>query len=193
MGDRKFHISPEQEVSLLKLVANGDETAFSTLLKVHWFHIYHYAVGFLKSPESAEEFTQDVFVRLWQNREKLADVKSFSDYLFIVSRNLLFTRLKKRVATGVPIEDLHLLETTLLPDQQFSAKELSEIIARAIGRLPPQQKTVFQYVYHDKFSYEEISEIMQISKRTVRFHRAAAIAYLRSYIHFEYNSEGKQP
>ena len=188
LSNPKINIPSHQEQQLLLHVAAGDETAFASLLHAYWFGIYQYSLAFLKSSELAEEFTQDVFVRLWQNRSKLTQVRQFADYLFILARNLLFTQLKKKITRHEPLDQESGAEPIWNPDQQLDAKELDELITKAVALLPPQQKSVFQYAHQQKMDYQQVADIMKISKRTVRFHMAAAVAFIRSYIYFEYGN-----
>src|SRR5688572_32936266 len=76
-------------------VAEGDEKAFEEL-----FHAYHqqlgsYVLGWTKSVPVTEEVVQDVFLKIWLNRETLKSVERFDSYLFIVSRNHTFNALRQ--------------------------------------------------------------------------------------------------
>lgn len=88
--------SEEELRQWLVSTSRGDQVAFTMLLRSHWNKVYTQALTYLKSPELGQEITQDVFVKIWNVREKLDQVENFSDYLFIISRNEIISALRKK-------------------------------------------------------------------------------------------------
>ena len=95
-------LSKNNETTLLRDVAEGDGKAFRLLFERYWRSVYGVALAFTKSPGLAEEMVQDIFLRIWLKREKLSDVEKFDDYLFIVARNHIFNKLKKKWQDAPP-------------------------------------------------------------------------------------------
>lgn len=167
---------------MLLHIAKGDAEAFTRLVAMYWERVFAHAMTYVQSYPVAEELTQDVFMKLWHNRDKLPAIESFLDYLFILSRNLLVSALRKKIAEPLPVEAMDAVEELLAPDRQMETKELYALILKGAETLPPQQQQVFKLGRIEGLSYDEIADKMQITKRTVRFHMVQALNTLRVYL-----------
>lgn len=169
------------DASLLILVSRGDEQAFVELVRRYWDKTYFYAISFLKSTVEAEDFTQEIFLKIWTARKELAEVEQFSNYLFIVSRNRLVSEFRKKKIRAVPLQEV-VAEETWVPDKQLEAKLLAALLAEGIQRLTIQQRAVYERVTNLQMKYGDIAIELGISKRTVRFHMASALGSIREFI-----------
>lgn len=180
------------EPGLLLKIAEGDESAFRKLFEHYWDNIYSVALAFTKSPVIAEEMVQDVFVKIWTKRQYLPEVKKFSDYLFIIARNHIFTGLRKKIYEE-PFSD-HLkdyfLEASNLPDQQLLCREAEHFLEEAVLQLPPQQQLIYSLSRKEGLSQDEIASRLHISKNTVKSHLSKALQFIRNYLrmHAEVNT-----
>jgi len=169
------------ERDLLQRVVEGNEKAFSEL-----YYRYHHQLGahIFRLTEShflSQEIVQDVFLKIWQNRETLASVKSFRSYLFIVSKNQALNALKSLVRERLKNEKWekdNLDHFELLDQKQYYYSLLDE----AIDRLPPQQQRVYLLNKQHKFKYKEIAKMMNISPETVKKHLQQAISSITTFI-----------
>ncbi len=176
---------PADERTLLKMISEGDESAFRKVYDAYYDHIYNAAYSFTKSPHISEDIVQEVFCRVWHRRATLPDVEKFDAYLFIMARNHILTEMKSRLRHNAFVNHLraHFTEAS---DSQFHdliAKESESIIRDAVDKLPPQQKTVFSLSREEGLSQDEIAARMNISKNTVRNHMNAALRFIRHYMH----------
>lgn len=177
-----MYTTPENEKALLLRLANGDQEAFSMIVDCYRNRIYAHALTFVKSCEDAEEITQDIFLKVWDQRHRMGEIENFKGYLFILSRNQLISAIRRRVAREISGEVPESNDSGLLPDEQFQLKETGQLIQSGIERLPPQQKAVFTMHRFEQLSYEEISQRLHISKSTVKFHIILALNSLREHI-----------
>lgn len=169
------------ERELLAQVAAGDEAAFRTVVRFYHPRVFSHALAFTKSYPEAEEITQDIFLKVWQQRDKLPAIESFRNFLYISGRNQIISSMRKQVMqTGQTTEDP--LEENLLPDQQYQYKEMYQLILKAIEQLPPQQKAVFTLSRLEHLSHEQIAEKLNISKHAVNWHIVQALGNLRNYL-----------
>ena len=175
-----------EDNSLLLKVAAGDSVAFAILVKQKWQKVLQHALTFVKSCQIAEELTQDVFLQLWEKRAKLTEVKSFDNYLFIVSRNLIITHVRKKLVETNTLKDQKLEELFFKPDEQFEFKELVAIIQEGADLLTEPRRTVFLLSRIEGKDSDFISAELGIAKRTVRWHLAEALNFLRIHIHNQY-------
>ena len=75
------------EKLLVSELKGGNEKAFRSLFDLYYQDIYGYSISILKSKEAAEENVQDVFMKVWMNRESLNLEQSFKAYIFTIARN----------------------------------------------------------------------------------------------------------
>jgi RNA polymerase sigma-70 factor (family 1) len=179
---RNEELPEEGERPLLHLVAKGDETAFAILIARYRKRVFTHSLTFAGRYEEAEELTQDIFIKVWQNREVLTTLDSFVDYLFIISRNYLISHIRKRVREEVPPDPETLADELVAPDLQLQVKELEGLIGSGIARMPAQQQTVFRLSRQEGLSYEEIASRLAISKSTVKWHIIAGLNSLKQYV-----------
>ena len=169
------------ERELLAQVAAGDETAFRTMLRFYHPRVFSHALTFTKSYPEAEEITQDIFLRIWQQREKLPEIENFRNYLYISGRNQIISAMRKQIMkTDTAAEDP--MEDILIPDQQYQYKETYALILKAVDKLPPRQKEVFTMSRLEHLSHEQIAEKLNISKAAVNWHIVQALNTLRAYL-----------
>jgi RNA polymerase sigma-70 factor (ECF subfamily) len=171
------------EKELLKRVAKGDETAFTRLFNNYRNKIYSIAFDFTESSAIAEEIVQDVFLKIWIRRDSLNSITHFSAYLFTITRNYMFTALK-RIARRQNIES-KAVEDAPLFDEDTEArllhKEYATILQEAIGRLPSQQREVYLLIKEKGYKREEAASALQLSPETVKTHLAQAMRNIRAY------------
>ncbi len=171
------------DTHLIAAVAEGNQKAFSQLFYACKDKVYTIALRFTESPVMAEEVVQEVFMKLWARRESLLDIEIFEDYLFIMTRNHVFTALKK-VALRHRTEGNWL---GILPvsenatESSIMMKEYETVLQRAIALLSPQQREVYQLSRDKGLKREEIAAILQVSPETVKTHLARALQHIRSY------------
>lgn len=161
-------------------VAAGDSKSFRTLVDIFWSRVYGNTLTLVKSPQIAEEITQDIFLKIWQQKERLSEVQSFKHYIYVVGRNQVISQLRKKIA-GKLEEPADVLEDRLKPDAQLEYKETYQLIMEGIARLTPQQQLVFKMSRLEGLSYEEIGRRTGLSKNTVKGHMVLALNILRIY------------
>lgn len=170
------------ESALLLRIATGDELSYTLLVERHWQKVLQHALSFVKSYPVAEELTQDVFIQIWEKREKLSAVNNFDNYLFIVSRNLIISHIRKKLIETDSLKDEKLQEMFFKPDEQYEFQELVEIINKGAALLPEPRCSVFLLSRMEGRDADYISKELGIAKRTVRWHLVQALNFLRNYL-----------
>jgi RNA polymerase sigma-70 factor (ECF subfamily) len=174
----------DNEKELLLEVAGGNEVSFRLIFDNYWDQIYSMAYMFTKSPELAEDITQDVFAQIWEKRVMLKQVNRFEAFLYVITRNLIIDRLRKKVPTAEyqGYLEAYFEESAYNPVQQMETKQFKESIHNAISRLPTQQQMAFRLSRFNDLSHEEIAALMGISRQTVKSYIVRAIVTLRKYM-----------
>jgi RNA polymerase sigma-70 factor (family 1) len=171
------------EKSCLLQVAEGSEKAFRTL-----FNQYHQRLGshishLTKSTELAEEIVQDVFLKIWMNRDALAEVQNFSAYLYILSRNHALNCLKKVAQERIATTGLEQVGYQLRFEEPAAEDVRHVLLDEAIDHLPPQQKKVYLLSRHGRLTQSQIAEELSLSPETVKKYLKISSGSIHSYIH----------
>lgn len=172
----------QNQAHLLHEMAAGSQQALKTIVEAFWPNIYAHALAYLRSPEKAEELTQDVFLAIWEKRATLPGIENFRGYLFITARNKIVSRLREKLAGVHSGEEADVAETLYIPDSQLELKELNNLLRRGIAQLPPKRKRVFEMSRLEGKSHAEIAQALNISKDTVSEYITLSLNFLRTYL-----------
>jgi|SRR5665213_1657812 len=174
------------EERVLQLLAQGSEYAFTQIFDYYRPIVYTTAVKFLKSPVLAEEIVQDIFLKVWLKREKMGAVQNFEGYLFLMTRNLIFDRIKKQAHEMNFQKELSKNNSTAGSvndtDHLVQDHHYQQILQQAIALLPAQQKMVYCLSKMEGLSRAQIAERMHISPLTVKTHLGKALLAIRKYL-----------
>lgn len=165
-------------------IAAGDEGAFEQVYRALAPTIFTTVMLYAKEEDLSREIVQTTFVKLWEKRNAMANVSSPQDYLFIVARNLLFDHLKKMARDKKMFQifkDLH-KESIDDTSNRVENQQYEQLLETAISKLPQQQRQVYIYSKKEGLDYDEIAELMQLSRHTVRKHLELANHFIREYI-----------
>lgn len=167
-----MHDHPVNEQVLLQRIANGDGQAFAEVYQYYQPHVSAYILRYVKSPDLAGDITQEVFIRLWEGRRAMAGVASFKAYLFVSARNHVLNVLKKAgridAAKGEIIR--HYTQRSESADEAVNWKEYQHYILGILQTLSPQTRTVFRLLREEHKSYDEVAELLGISRNAVKKH-----------------------
>jgi RNA polymerase sigma-70 factor (ECF subfamily) len=173
------------ERAVMTRVAKGDEDAFGDLFHQYRHRVTFFALKFLQSDAKAEDILQEVFLKVWLNREHLPKVRSFKAWLDTIARNQIFNSLRKLAA-----EEALLAEITSkaeIADQQdilnyLSLHELETSLEKAVSSLTPQQKKVFELSRVEGLKQRQIADRLEISTDTVKKHMTDALRKVRLHM-----------
>jgi RNA polymerase sigma-70 factor (family 1) len=170
------------ERELLLQVASGDEHAFSELFNAHHQHLGMHIYRITDSVELAEEVVQDIFLKIWMNRETLNAVQNFKAYLFVISKNHALNCLRKQAK-----ERIHKLsiEDNVVTMQLANNNDIDEhytLLDEAIDHLPPQQQKVYLLSRHSRLKYDEIASQLGLSRETVKKYLQGATHSITNFV-----------
>lgn len=162
----------------------GNNDAFHQLFNAYWNKVYSTAFMLIRMHEQAEDITQEVFMKLWQNRQTLATIENLDNYLFISARNLIYNRMRRIKTEDAYINYLlHISQDVLSDADQLAAyHELQNCINEGIHQLPPQQQKAFKLSREKGFTHEQIAREMNITRETVKGYIVRSISFLRQYL-----------
>ncbi len=173
------------EKELLLLISAGDTRAFRHLYDNYHNKIFSISFKFTGEKQASEDAVQDIFIKLWTNKEKLPEIKNFNAYLNKVIRNHVFNYLRKIAYQEELIKKMQVVQTEENENDLIDTiycNELSNIINRAIEQLPAQQKKAYNYSRVEGLKHKEIADTMGISRSTVKGHIVEALKHIKSTI-----------
>lgn len=164
-------------------IKNGDPQAFRAVYDRFVGRLYAFCFSYCRSREFSEEVVQEVFIKVWENRAKLDENKSFSSYLFTVTRNHMVDKLRKN-----SVEQLHQKEAAYLRETIYNQAEdeviyadYQQLLMQAIQFLPAKCRAIFQLSRIHHKTYAEIADLKGISQKTVEVQISKALKLMRGY------------
>ncbi len=175
---------------LIERHLSGDADAFPLLMKNSLKSVYRFAYQFTHEEASAEDITQDTFIKAWKHLGRFDPKKKWRTWIFAIAKNTAYDYLKKKKSLpfsafedaegNSPIEAID--DENLLPDALFEKKEIAEEMGRALRRISIVNREVLTLKYLEDFSLEEISEILEEPYNTVKSRHARALKSLKKAI-----------
>ena len=172
------------EKDLLARIAGGDRDAFKGLYSTYFSQVERYVILFEPSKRYLDELTQDVFVRIWEKRGRLSDVESFKDYLFLVSRNVVFNYIRSQKVRQ-KLRDLDdTAETSAESDleKDYLFKQYYQLAMEAIDQLPAGRQKILKMSVDQGLTLDEIAAELNISRSGVKKQLYTATAFVRQYL-----------
>ncbi|WP_171036472.1 RNA polymerase sigma factor [Dyadobacter sediminis] len=179
-----YNYSEMPEDELLSLLIEGNRPAFKQLYLDYYRKIFAYALKFTKSIELSEDITQEVFLKVWEKRENLRNIKYFKAYLYAICKNITLNVLT-RAAREINIKSLILIGCEKFHEDTettFQNEEYDTLLNKAIEQLPPQRKVIYTLVKTEGKSYEETAEQLGITAGTVNDHIVKATRSIKEYL-----------
>ncbi len=169
------------ELDLVRMISEGDEKAFLEIYSRYFKPIRIFIVRYVQSFQLAEDLTQEVFVKIWEHRKKLVEVKSFKAYLFVLAKNHTLNMLKKAARSEIAMSEIigSYVSNANPTEDLFIDKEYRKVFDKALAAIPERSRQIFQLCREQKKSYEEVAEIMGISKNAIKNHMVFSMRALR--------------
>jgi RNA polymerase sigma-70 factor, ECF subfamily len=174
---------------LISQALAGDNSAFDQVVSHYLPDIYRFVYWITHDTKSAEDITQDTFIKAWQNLKKFDTQKPFKPWLLRIAHNCAIDHLRKKSFT--PFTHLSEAEQALIhqqpnsspsPEQTTHLNEQNLHIQIALDSLPIKYKEVLVLNYLEGYSASEIGVILKISHETVRTRlRRARILFRKKY------------
>lgn len=170
---------------LLHLASQGDATAFKTLYEMHRDRVFYTALRMLQSRSQAQDALQEVFIKVWVNREKLMEIESFDAWILTIVRNLIYDKLREQSGRQLTLSPYLEEVMEAYSEQAFSETEFRELVAlveKAKQRLSPQQQKVFELSRLQGLKHKEIAAEMGISVETVKKYIMDALKSVQEFL-----------
>ncbi len=168
--------------NLIELISSGNHHAFSTLVKKYGEYFYRISYRYVSNKHSAEDIVQQAFLKLWETPYKFnPDKASFKVWFCRIVINLSIDFLRARKPT-FDVDDYEIADNSKHSDDEIDTKRQSDILERAIYKLPDRQKTALNLIVYEELSYEEVATIMNLRTGAIKSLIVRAKENLKKYM-----------
>jgi RNA polymerase sigma-70 factor (ECF subfamily) len=144
--------------------AEGEDDRLVELYRAHGGAIYARCRRILGDHPTAQDATQETFMRVFRHIERLPDAREVLRWIYRIATNYCLNEIRGRKLRPEPVERLPELPALVSPDDHIADRQLAE---RIIHRVPEKLRTV-AWLYHvDGLEQAEVAAILGISRRTV--------------------------
>lgn len=172
--------------NLLERIKQNDALAFRDIFNMYVKKVYQFVYGYIKNREEAEDMTQAIFQRIWENRHLLNVNKSFDSYLFTIAYHVTmdhFRQLssKKHIDTVAISQDIF-IASDFTADYLINKHQFESLYQKGLDSLTDKRKEIFLLSRHDGLSNKEIAQKLNISIKTVENQMTASLSLLKDFL-----------
>lgn len=170
---------------LVKLLKKGDMAAFDAIYNKYCHKLHGFVLRYLKQEEDAEGIVQEVFIKIWESRNKIDIYSSFEAFLFTIAYNTSISLLRKRVSETKSREYLKSFQQANVPENaidELQFKELNNKVQSLLKKLTPRQREIYLLSREEGLTHKEIAKNLDISVNTVKNHLVSTLRFLKSHM-----------
>src|SRR5262245_16603897 len=158
----------EPETALVERAQAGDRQAFSVLIDRHWPKLQRWLCHLTHNQHGAEDLAQETFLKAYTKLDTFKAGSNFRAWLYRIAYNNFVNQWREEVRARQPFPD-NLPAPGQEPPEQAMSQEGLRILARAVGRLPPDFRAAFLLRVEEDLSFRQVAEVLQITETTARW------------------------
>lgn len=166
----------------------GIESSFKMLFDIYHPQLFNYGHKFSAEDDLLEDCIQELFIKLWRNREAIKQTPSVRNYLFKAFRRILFRKIsaQSKFSSLDSAEESIPFEIELPHDLKLISEERLQAIRKeltlALSKMSPRQREIIHLKFFEDMSYEEIAKVMDLSAKSTYKLLYRAIDSLKEHI-----------
>lgn len=171
-----------EEQRLIERFKLGDYKAFTLIYDRYAKSLFSYSLQYTKRVEDAEEIVQDVFVRLWRQRERVRQEDTLRSLLFIMAKNMLINAYRIRVNQPSYEDYLNYVDKLTTEDtrNRVDYSDFLKSFHKVLRTLPPTQRKAIMLSRIQQLSIKEIAEHLSLSEQTIKNQLSLGLKKLRT-------------
>ena len=192
-----FSLSDEQ--AMWRARTEADLHAFGLLVERWRKRIYHLCLRMTGSTHTAEDLTQDVFIRIFDRRRSYDPAQRFSTWLWRIALNLCYDELRRvqrrhelpldgETSEGATVVRLETIDPST-PHALLQEQEEAQLVREALLQLPEIYRTVLVLRHYENLKLREIAEVLDIPDGTVNSRMAEGLAQLTRLLKPEFGKK----
>ena len=164
---------------LVEGLIRGDMSSFQKLFDEKYTLFYTFIKGMVKNAWLAEDITQNIFMKVWINKEKLNPNQLLHNYLYVLAKNEV--RDHFRLKSNLAHQEIQECDKVFIEDFEgtIDVGIMTERVAAIVSQMPEQRRKIYQLSRNKMFSNKEIAEKLNLSVRTVERHILLALQDIR--------------
>lgn len=170
------------DTSYWALFKEGDKDALGKIFQTYYKELYFYGLKIILVPEIVKDVIQEVFVRLWENKDSLGHVTKVKSYLLVALRNELVQASKKNrilEVNNINVEPFTITIEDFLINEEDSML-LNKRLVASLNKLSERQREVIVLRFYHNLTFEELEEVLEMNIQSVRNLLFRALEKVRS-------------
>lgn len=186
-------------MELIEQLKRKDESAFKAIVQQWQDMVYNTILGIVQNETEAEDLSQDVFIKVFENISSFKGDSKFSTWLYRIATTTALDHLrskkrKKRFGFIFSLGESEENETNRIPDfhhpgVKLDNKERANVLFRAISKLPDNQKVAYTLHKLEGMSYRDISQVLDTTVSAVESLMSRANGNLRKDLEVFYKNQ----
>ena len=162
----------------------GDRAAYADVYRATHGALFQYAWRLVHDEEAAYDVLQDVYLKLWQVRDRLDPARSLKALLYRMTRNTALNHIRSRKQRTADSLDAPVADADQpRADDVLHVANVESQLLQWIDELPPRRREAFKLSRFENLSHEEIAQAMDLAPKTVNNHIVLALQHLRGKLH----------
>src|SRR5581483_2043814 len=176
---------------LIERYKKGDERSLELLIARYMDQIYGFVYSLISIQQSAEDITQEVFLKVWKNAKNIDQSKNFKSWLFTIAKNTTLDAVKKKKAIPFSLfensEGKNVLidmlgDETQAADMLARSRETNSIFLAAIKQLSRRYQVVLDLYYYQYLNFREIAEKLKEPLSTIKSRHRRGLSMLKELV-----------
>jgi RNA polymerase sigma-70 factor (ECF subfamily) len=170
------------ENELFIRISEGDEDAFSVCYAEYGRMLMPFLIRLVGSRDSGEEIIQEVFLKVWLHRDRLAAIENPKSWLFRVAANTGRNWLKKKMMIEQHLQAQQQEASRDLVAERLDLRSVANLVQATIQSFPPQRKLIYHLSREEGLKPAEIADRLHLSVSTVKNTLLSALKTIREKI-----------
>lgn len=130
--------------------------------------VYRLAKRLLVSQEEAEDATQEILMKLWNNKVKIQEYKNVEAFSMTMTKNFCLDKLKSKHAQNLKIVHSNYQDNNVSLQKQVELNDSLDWVSKIMEDLPEQQKIILQLRDIEQYDFKEISKMLDMNETAIR-------------------------
>ena len=177
------------DVALIQRILTGDETAFESLIRKYQKQVHALAFRKTRNFQTAEDITQETFLRVHQKLATLNDPAKFSGWLYAIVNHLCIAWYRENRLQTESLQEIYISEIETDVYSRYIATEHAkttdaaqqDLVKRLLTKLKESDREVITLHYFEEMTSSEIGEFLGVSENTIKSRLYRARQQLKKY------------